>query len=205
MKRKIMAVLLSAALCVAMGATAFANQSSNTSKNASSGGGDSSAPAVETPATRGTANTDEVSVAVPGPNGTISRVNLTAFTNQVGAAVVAVAASSANPGEAVSASLTTPASPLFKATINALGGRIRTVNAGGYKVASMVRGADGRTVASLGKVKGVTKYAFVVLTSVDTNGAVEIVEGTVDPVTLQVMGAFVGTPSVVTVSVILAK
>ena len=79
------------------------------------------------------------------------------------------------------------------------------VNAGGYKVTALAPGADGRTVASVGIVKGVTKYAFVLLISVNADGTTEIVEGTVDPVTLQVMGAFKGTPRTITVSVVMAK
>lgn len=89
-------------------------------------------------------------------------------------------------------------------TINALGGNIRMVNAGGYKVTALAPGADGRKVASVGTVKGVTKYAFVILISVNEDGTVETVEGTVDPVTLQVMGAFKGTPKTITVSVVMA-
>ena len=84
-------------------------------------------------------------------------------------------------------------------------GNIRMVNAGGYKVTALAPGADGRTVASVGTVKGVTKYAFVLLISVNEDGTTEIVEGTVDPVTLQVMGAFKGTPRTITVSVVMAK
>ena len=125
--------------------------------------------------------------------------------NQRKVPAVAAAAIGSNPGEAVSAVMTTPASDLFKATINALGGNIRMVNAGGYKVTALAPGADGRTVASVGTVKGVTKYAFVLLISVNEDGTTEIVEGTVDPVTLQVMGAFKGTPRTITVSVVMAK
>ena len=79
------------------------------------------------------------------------------------------------------------------------------VNAGGYKVTALAPGADGRNIASVGTVKGVTKYAFIILISVNEDGTVETVEGTVDPVTLQVMGAFKGTPKTITVSVIMAK
>lgn len=205
MKKKIMAVILTATLCTVMSMSALAaGSSSSTGSSSSSGGGSKPAP-VETAANRGTANTDEVSVAVANADGTVSTMNLTKYTEQVGNAVVTVAAAnSANPGEAVSSVLTAPASEIFKATINVLNGKIRTVNAGGYKVVSAAPGTDGRTVASVGTVRGVTKYAFVILTSVNADGTVEIVEGTVDPVTLQVMGVFNGTPKTITVSVIMA-
>ncbi len=207
MKKKIMAVILAAALCTMMSVNVLAannSQSTSGSSGSSSSSGGSSAP-VETPANRGTVNTNDVSVAVQNADGTVSKVNLTKFTEQVSEAVISVAAANAaNPGEAVSSVLTTPASDLFKATINVLGGKIRTVNAGGYKVVSAAPSADGRTVATVGTVRGVTKYAFVILTSVNEDGSVEIVEGTVDPVTLQVMGVFAGTPKTITVSVIMA-
>ena len=205
MKKKIMAVILTAALCTAMSMSALAAGSNNSKDTGSSSGGGSKPAPVETAANRGTANTDEVSVAVANADGTVSTMNLTKYTEQVSNAVVNVAAAnSVNPGEAVSAVLTTPASEVFKATIDVLGGKIRTVNAGGYKVVSSAPGTDGRTVASVGTVRGVTKYAFVILTSVNADGTVEIVEGTVDPVTLQVMGVFNGTPKTITVSVIMA-
>ncbi len=199
MKKKIMAAVLAAALCAMMSVNALA------AGNSPSTGG-SSGPVVETPANRGTVDTDSVTVAVPLADGKISSMNLTAYTGEVSKVVIAVAAANAaNPGEAVSSILSAPASYIFKATINVLGGKIRTVNAGGYKVVSTAPAVDGRTVASVGAVRGVTKYAFVILTAVNADGSVEIVEGTVDPVTLQVMGAFRGTPKAVTVSVIMAK
>lgn len=183
----------------------FAASSSTSGSSGSESTVNVSAPA-EAPATRGTENTDKVAVAIRNADGTVSTVNLTQYTEQTNRSVVAaaVAAVGANPGEAVSAMMTTPASDLFKATINALGGNIRMVNAGGYKVTALAPGADGRKVASVGTVKGVTKYAFVILISVNEDGTVETVEGTVDPVTLQVMGAFKGTPKTITVSVVMA-
>lgn len=226
MKKRILALVLSVALCTMMCETAFAassstsGSSSTTSSSSTESSESVSAPApaaasarVETPATRGTENTDNVAVAVKNADGTVSTVNLTQYTTQTNNTVVAAAAAAAasattggqNPGEAVSAVLTTPASDIFKATINALGGNIRMVNAGGYKVTAVAPGADGRKVASVGTVKGVTKYAFIILISVNEDGTIETVEGTVDPVTLQVMGAFKGTPKTITVSVIMAK
>lgn len=220
-KKKILAVALSVAMCTMMCQTAFA-ASSSTSGSSSSTESSSSSESTEsvsssssavssrpeTPATRGTENTNNVAVAIRNADGTVSTMNLTQYTEQTNNSVVAAAAAaigSANPGEAVSAIMTTPASDLFKATINALGGNIRMVNAGGYKVTAAAPGADGRTVASVGTVKGVTKYAFVILISVNEDGTTEIVEGTVDPVTLQVMGAFKGTPRTITVSVVMAR
>lgn len=224
MKKKILALALTVALCTMTCETAFAASSSTSGSSSSSSGSSSSseessssestsapsspvAAQPESPATRGTENTNNVAVAIKNADGSVSTVNLTQYTEQTNNSVVAVAAAAigANPGEAVSAVMTTPASELFKATINALGGNIRMVNAGGYKVTALAPGADGRIVASVGTVKGVTKYAFVLLISVNEDGTTEIVEGTVDPVTLQVMGAFTGTPRTITVSVVMAR
>ena len=205
MKKRILALALSVALCTMTCESVFAASSSTSGSSGSESTVNVSAPA-EAPATRGTENTDKVAVAIRNADGTVSTVNLTQYTEQTNRSVVAaaVAAVGANPGEAVSAMMTTPASDLFKATINALGGNIRMVNAGGYKVTALAPGADGRKVASVGTVKGVTKYAFVILISVNEDGTVETVEGTVDPVTLKVMGAFKGTPKTITVSVVMA-
>lgn len=228
MKKRILALALSVAVCTMMCQTAFAASSSTSGSSSSQestsapseesqeSSTSTSAPSSpvsaqpENPATRGTENTNNVAVAIRNADGSVSTVNLTQYTEQtnnsvVAAAAAAIAAPGSNPGEAVSAVMTTPASDLFKATINALGGNIRMVNAGGYKVTAVAPGADGRTVASVGTVKGVTKYAFVILISVNEDGTTEIVEGTVDPVTLQVMGAFKGSPKTITVSVVMAK
>lgn len=218
MRKKVLAVVLTIAMCTMMSSTVFAASSSSSSSSSSSGSGsessgstgssNSKAPAV-TEATKGNVNTDSVVVAVVQPDGSVSQVNLTQFTRQVSDTVVTAAlssaASGANPGEAVSAILTSPASDIFKATINALGGNIRLVNTGGYQVVASTVDSTGKTVASVGTVKGVTKYAYVILTAVNADGTVEIVEGTVDPVTLQVMGAFSSVPATITVSVIMAK
>lgn len=215
MRKKMSAVALTVILCIIMSTTAFAvssNTGSSSSSSSSSGSSSShrgsSSSAAVTEATRGNTNTDNVKVAVPAADGTVTSVNLTQFTKSVDISMATVAANSAangaNPGEAVSAVMTTPASELFKATINVLGGKIKLVNAGGYKVAATAADPSGKTVASLGAVKGVTQYAFVVLTAVNADGSVEIVEGVVDPVSLHVMGIFNGTPVTVTVSVIQA-
>lgn len=218
MRKKVLAIVLTIAMCTMMSSTVFAASSSSSSSSSSSGSSsessgstgssNSKAPAV-TEATKGNVNTDSVVVAVVQPDGSVSQVNLTQFTRQVSDTVVTAAlssaASGANPGEAVSAILTSPASDIFKATINALGGNIRLVNTGGYQVVASTVDSTGKTVASVGTVKGVTKYAYVILTAVNADGTVEIVEGTVDPVTLQVMGAFSSVPATITVSVIMAK
>ena len=207
MKKRILAVVLTAALCIVASVTALANSPTSSSSSSKGGGGGGGSSAV-TEATKGNVNTDSVNVAVVAADGTVSRVNLTKYAGQVNNAVVSVATSAAgsgNPGEAVSSIMTTPASGLFKATINALNGNIRIAYAGGYKVRGTAPMADGKKLASVGAVKGITKYAFVILTSVNADGSVEIVEGMVDPVTLDITGAFSGTPSTITVSVILAK
>lgn len=217
MRKKVLAAVLTVALCtMMMGTTVLAASSSSSGSSSSSSGSSSSGDSgaggsgsqTSTPeATIGTVNTDAVEVATVAPDGSVSKVNLTKYTQQVNNTVVAVAAAasgSANAGEAVSAVLSAPASDVFKATINALGGNIRLVNAGGHKVATTAADGTGKTIASIGAVRGVTKYAFVILTAVNADGTVEIVEGTVDPVTLQIMGVFTGAPQTITVSVIVA-
>lgn len=204
MKKRIMAVILAAALCVTASATVLAASSSTSGSSSSS---KSSSSAVKE-ATKGDVDTDSVNVAVAAADGTVSRVNLTKYSAQVNNTVASVAANFAgtgNPGMAVSSVLTTPASERFIATINVLGGNIKMVYTGGFSVKSTAPGLNGKTIASVGTVKGVTKYAFVVLTAVNADGSVEIVEGTVDPASLNVMGEFNGTPVTVTVSVIMAK
>lgn len=205
MKKKVLAIILSVTLCTMMAQTALAASSTTSGSSSTTSGSSSQTSAVvEAPATRGTENTDKVAVGIKNADGTVSTVNMTQYTERNNTAVISAAAEAANPGEAVSAMMTAPASDVFKATINALGGKIRMVNAGGYKITATAPGADGKVVASVGTVKGVTKYAFVLLISVNEDGTVEIVEGTVDPVTLQVMGSFAGTPKVITVSVVMA-
>lgn len=209
MRKKVLAVVLSIAMCTMMSSTVLAASSSSSSSSSSSGSSSSSSSSTgsqtgSSEATIGTVNTDSVEVAMVAPDGSVSKVNLTQYTQQVSNAVISVATSGgSNPGEAVSAVLSAPASEVFKATINVLGGNIRLVNAGGHKVVATSTDASGKTIASVGAVRGVTQYAFVILTAVNADGTVEIVEGTVDPVSLQVMGAFSGTPTTITVSVIM--
>ena len=215
MRKRVLAIVLTIAMCTMMSSTAFAASSSSSSSSSkhsssSSAGGSSSASSsstkTTTEATKGNVNTDSVSVATVTADGSVATVNLTQYTTQVNSVIADVAASSIangmNPGEAVSAVMTSPASDIFKATINALGGNIKLVNAGGYKVASAMTDESGKTIASVGTVNGVSKYAFVMLTAVNADGSIEVVEGVVDPVSLQVIGVFTGTPSTITVSVI---
>lgn len=212
MKKRIIAVILAAALCVTASATVLAASSSTSGSSGSSSSHSSSSKSSSgssaNEATKGDVNTDSVNVAIAAADGTVSRVNLTNYSAQVNNTVASVAANYAgtgNPGQAVSSVLTTPASERFVATINALGGNIRMVYTGGFSVKSTAPGLNGKTIASVGTVKGVTQYAFVILTAVNADGSVEIVEGVVDPATLNVMGEFNGTPVTVTVSVIVAK
>lgn len=206
MRKKVLAAILTIALCTMMSTTAFAASSSSGSSSSGSGSGSSGGGQSSSAGTViGNVNTDSVVVATVGADGTVSKVNLTQYTQKVSNTVVSVAAGSgANAGEAVSAVLTTPASDVFKATINALNGNIRLINAGGYKVVATSADGTGKTIASVGTIPGVTKYAFVILTAVNADGTVEIVEGIVDPVSLQIMGAFNGKPATITVSVIMA-
>lgn len=214
MRKKILAVVLTVAMCTMMSATAFAASSSSgsSSSGGSSSGGSkssgssSSSKASTTESKKGNVNTDSVVVATVGADGSISKVNLTQYTKRVNDSVVSVAAAGgANAGEAVSSVLSSPASDMFKATINALGGNIRLVNAGGYKVVATSASETGKTIATIGKVQGVTKYAYILLTGVKADGTVEIVEGIVDPVSLQIMGTFSGAPKTISVSVVMAK
>lgn len=227
MKKKILALVLTVAMCTLMSSTVFAASSSSSSSSSSkshssssksSGGSSSSsssssASKTTSEATKGNVNTDSVTVATQGADGSVQTVSLTQHVQQVNNAVSEVASAAAagaangeagamTPGDAVSAVMTRPASETFKATINALGGNIKLVNAGGYSVSAAAPDEAGNTIASVGTVPGVTKYAFVMLTSVNIDGTIEIVEGVVDPVSLQVMGVFTGTPATITVSVI---
>jgi hypothetical protein len=75
-------------------------------------------------------------------------------------------------------------------------------NMGTIKTAAVAKDAFGNTIASAGVVKNVTSGALILLMSVNADGTVEYVEGLVDPVTGAVLGAFQGTPSVITVLVL---
>jgi hypothetical protein len=73
---------------------------------------------------------------------------------------------------------------------------------GTVKTAATAKDAYGNTIASAGVIKNVTSGALILLMSVNADGTVEYVEGVVDPITGSVLGAFQGTPSVITVLVL---
>lgn len=102
--------------------------------------------------------------------------------------------------------LTAPASQQFTNTVKALAaakGSNMVVNTmGTVKTAAVAKDASGNTIASAGVIKNVTSGALVMLMSVNEDGTIEYVEGVVDPVTGVVMGAFTGTPALITVLVL---
>lgn len=102
--------------------------------------------------------------------------------------------------------LTAPASQQFINTVKALAaakGSNMVVNTmGTVKTAAVAKDASGNTIASAGVIKNVTSGALVMLMSVNEDGTIEYVEGVVDPVTGVVMGAFTGTPALITVLVL---
>ncbi len=217
MKKKVLALALTAALTLSMGMTAFAG-SSSTGDN-SGDQPETTAPSTPAPAADG----KTVEAAAPGEkvapatvkvnvvaaDGTVSSTNLAAYTAEVEKSVTTtiaqVAASApatgASAGAAVSAMMTTPATPMFQATIDALGGKAAINNCGTKKTAAVAKDAFGNVIASAGTVKGVTSGSLVMLMSVNADGTVEFVEGVVDPVTGQILGAFKGTPKTITVMV----
>ena len=115
MKKKVLAIILSVTLCTMMAQTALAASSTTSGSSSTTGGSGSQTSAVaEAPATRGTENTDKVAVGIKNADGTVSTVNMTQYTERNNTAVISAAAEAANPGEAVSAMMTTPASDVFK-------------------------------------------------------------------------------------------
>lgn len=168
-----------------------------------------------------------VQVAVASPTGTVSAVKLSTVITQkqaevvnavqsIAAVLVTVSAPTATQAEKgaasaqvvqqVSALLTTAASPVFTQTVQALaetkGSSMVVNNCGTVKTKATAKDALGNTIASAGTIKHVTSGALIMLMSVNADGTIEYVEGVVDPVTGAVMGAFQGTPSVITVLVL---
>lgn len=87
MKRRVMAVLLTAVLCVSMGMSAFASSSDTTNNSGSGSSSNRSSSTVDTsrgvPASSATpgaqVNTDTVTLSIPAADGTIKAVNLTSY------------------------------------------------------------------------------------------------------------------------------
>lgn len=153
--------------------------------------------------------TDSVRVAVVNADGSVSAVSLTQQIASVKAVVADLVTSQTaagkSAGAAVSQMMTRPATPMFRATINALGGNVGINDCGTVKTLAAAQDAFGNTIASAGTIKGVTAGSLVMLMSVNADGTVEYVEGIVDPVTGHVMGAFKGVPTTISVLVFVPK
>jgi len=197
MRNKILALAMAVVMTAGMGMTALASSSTTTSN---------SGVAVEQAKPGEVVSTDSVAVSTGG-----STVTLTVYVETKQAEVVstitqtataaAVGTTSVSAGEAVSALMSAPATPMFVETINALGGKAAINNCGTKKTAAVAQDAFGNVIASAGTVKGVTSGSLVMLMSVNADGTIEFVEGVVDPVTGQILGAFKGTPKTISVLV----
>ncbi len=198
MKKKVLAGALAAVMMMGMSMTAFAASSTTASNSGNA------AVAVEKAAPGAVVNTDTVNVAVVTPDGSVAATSLTSYVKSAETSVITLIATETttgnNAGAAVSNLMTSPATPMFQATINALGGKAGINNCGTVKTLASAKDAFGNTIASAGKINGVTSGSLVMLMGVSADGTVEFVEGVVDPVTGQILGAFKGTP--VTISVL---
>ena len=220
MRRKVLALGLALVMCLSMSMTAFA-ASSSTSSNSGNSTQQTTQTKVETPkpvqqvvaktAAGAAIAPTVVTVAIPAADGTVKAVTLDKVVETKKAEIVnVVSAVAAVPTEQAVATvnniLTVPASGFFSATVKALaemkGSDMVVNNCGTVKTAAVAKDALGNTIASAGKIKNVTEKALIMLMSVNTDGTIEYVEGVVDPVTGAVVGAFKGTPSVITVLVL---
>lgn len=219
MMKRMIAAVVAAAMVMSMNMTVFA-VSSTTSDN--SGNADSTASttvktmepsavtdtavSVEEAAPGAAVNTNTVQVAVVRADGTVAAVTLTEQVAAARESVVTLIASQtmvgSNAGLAVSQLMTTPATPRFSAAVNALGSNVSINDCGTVKTLVSARDAFGNTIASAGKIKGVTSGSLVMLMSVNVDGTVEFVEGIVDSVTGQVLGVFQGAPVTISVMVL---
>lgn len=209
MKRRVMAVLLTAVLCVSMGMSAFASSSDTSSNSGSGSSSDRSSSTADTsrgvPASTAApgaqVNTDTVTLSIPAADGTIKAVNLTSYIKSAETTVADMisqsVASGVDAGAAISTIMSVPATPQFTATISVLGANAKILNCKTIK-ASVATDAAGNTIASAGKVSGVTSGTLVMLMSVNADGTVEFVEGIVDA-SGQIMGVFKGIPNTITV------
>ena len=219
MKKRILSLGLAVALTVSMSLTAFAAESSTTAANSSQGATvEKAQPGQEVKA-------ESVKVAVVADNGTVTAVSLPAVVENVATTITAAALSvgptTGTTGEvtaaakkeaaaktvaAVESVLTTPATEFFTNTVAAIveikGSDMVVNNMGTIKTAATATDVFGNVIASAGVVENVTSGALVLLMSVNADGTIEYVEGVVDPVTGAVLGAFKGTPSVITVLVL---
>jgi hypothetical protein len=222
MKRKIVAVCLAAVLCLAMPLTTFAANSDKASSNAgddsSSDDEDNSSSSTEVAPVSAIATSVEsakpgqevtpkaVKVAIVSANGEVSAVTLDTVIESAATTIIAAAANPESAVANIESLLTSAVTPQFTATVQALaeikGSDMVVNNMGTIKTAAVAQDAFGNTIASAGVVKNVTSGALILLMSVNADGTIEYVEGVVDPVTGSVLGAFQGTPSVITVLVL---
>ncbi len=200
MKKRILSLGLAVVLTLSMSFTAFAAESSTTKANSSQG------TTVEKALPGQEVKADTVQVAVLAPNGTVSAVALPKVVDNVTTTIVSAATSTTSAVASVESILTTPATEFFAQTVEALaevkGTDMVVNNMGTIKTAATAKDAFGNVIASVGTVKNVTSQALILLMSVNADGTIEYVEGIVDPVTGAVVGAFKGTPSVITVLVL---
>lgn len=226
MKRRVLAVMMAAVLCMAMSTTAFAAGSPGASESAlssdstdgdsskghssskSRGGSSSSSKASVAVKTVGEVATATVTVSVRNADGSVSQSNLKAQADGLKAGfesyAAAAAANGQDAGAALSAVLTRPASPIWQATINALGGQIKLNDRGAYNVKATALAADGSVIASAGVVNGASAQAFMILVGVTADGNMEIVEGVYDVASGTVVGAFTNAPTVINAFIITA-
>lgn len=223
MRRKVLALGLALVMCLSMSMTAFAASSSTSSNSGDSGNQseETTQTKVETPkpvqqvvsqVAAGAAITPTaVTVAIPAADGTVKAITLDKVVEskktEIASVVSAVAAvPTEQAATTINSILTVQASDFFSATVQALaeikGSDMVVNNCGTVKTAAVAKDALGNTIASAGKIKNVTEKALIMLMSVNTDGTIEYVEGIVDPVTGAVVGAFKGTPSVITVLVL---
>lgn len=232
MKRRVLAVMMAAVLSMAMCTTAFAaeksgnvsgnvsgeagdsdsdkghSSSSSSSSSRSRGGSSSSSKASVAVKTVGEVATATVTVSVRNADGSVAQSNLkdqtTGLKSGFESYAAAVAASGQDAGAALSAVLTRPASPIWQATINALGGQIKLNDRGAYNVKATALAADGSVIASAGAVDGASAQAFMVLVGVAADGTMETVEGVYDVASGTVVGAFTNAPTVINAFIITA-
>lgn len=224
--KKFLALLMVTTLCASMTVSAkesvktsevvnqYQQDESDSSSDSSSTSTPAPAPAsvgvsVQAAAPGAAVNTNSVRVTVVRADGSVAAVSLTEQIASVKATVVDLVVSQTtagqNAGAAVSQLMTTPATPMFRATINALGGNVGINECATVKTMAAAQDAFGNTIASAGTINGVTAGSLVMLMSVNADGTVEFVEGIVDPVTGQVMGAFKGVPTTISVLVFVPK
>ena len=200
MKKRFLSLGLAVVLTLSMSLTAFAAESSTTAANSSQG------VTVEKAKAGQEVKAETVKVAVVTADGTVAPVALPTVVAEVTNTFVTAAAAPTTVVATVESVLTTPATEFFTKTVAAIaeikGSDMVVNNMGTIKTAATAVDVFGNVIASAGVVENVTSGALVLLMSVNADGTIEYVEGVVDPVTGVVLGAFKGTPAVITVLVL---